>query len=273
MNGASSGVGGPAATGSWSNTNNNWNTASDGSSATPGIWTASDTAVFAAGTDATGAYTVTIINQETAAGLTLEEGSVSIGAGSSTGVTLQGMGTLSVAANATMNINSTLVGTDSNADGFVKSGDGTLIFSQNELIEGERDINGGVLKISNQLNISEHSFNPNNRRRHTSSERRHSDSNEFGKWRIVHQPGNLPGYWSEQRNGQLLHQRSRCHHDLWNRHFRCEYHRDPRARAPLYKTGTGEFRVEGAGMQNNTFPKLVVLGGLYRIGSAHRRQL
>ena len=66
-----------------------------GASAT-GAWIAGDTAVFAAGTDAINAYTVTLGAAQTAAGLTVEEGTVSL-AGSALTI---GAGTIRIESGA-----------------------------------------------------------------------------------------------------------------------------------------------------------------------------
>src|SRR6478672_10628164 len=53
------GAGGPTPSGTWDTTTANWNINADGSGV-PTTWTAGDNAVFAAGSDATGSFTVTI---------------------------------------------------------------------------------------------------------------------------------------------------------------------------------------------------------------------
>ncbi len=101
-NGATLGAGGAAPTGIWG-TDAFWSTDSAGGVATA-AWTSGDTAVFAAGTDAIGAYTVTVNGTQTAGGLTIEEGSVSF----ATGTVSVGAGAIVVGAGATLS-------TDSNA--------------------------------------------------------------------------------------------------------------------------------------------------------------
>src|SRR3954454_15902074 len=71
-----SGAGGPTPSGTWdTGTTANWNTNSDGTGI-PATWTAGDSAVFAAGGDATGAYTVTLAANQTLGALTVEEGTI-----------------------------------------------------------------------------------------------------------------------------------------------------------------------------------------------------
>src|SRR6478609_1677061 len=82
-NGATSGAGGSVPAGTW-NTGGltNWTTNSNGTSATT-TWTAGDSAIFAAGSDATGNYTVTLNGTQTASGVSVEEGFVNFDSGGS----------------------------------------------------------------------------------------------------------------------------------------------------------------------------------------------
>ncbi|MDB6170933.1 MAG: putative autotransporter protein [Chthoniobacteraceae bacterium] len=69
------GAGGPLPDGNWENAN--WTLSPAGTE--PGsFWDPSDSAVFAAGTDATGAYTITLNAVQNASGLTVQEGTVSL---------------------------------------------------------------------------------------------------------------------------------------------------------------------------------------------------
>src|SRR5262245_1574041 len=75
VNGAdTTGAGGPAATGAWNTTTGlNWNKDPNGDNTMgpTAAWVNGDTAVFSAGSDATGAFTVTASGTPTAAGLTI----------------------------------------------------------------------------------------------------------------------------------------------------------------------------------------------------------
>src|SRR4051812_40066077 len=75
INGTTVGAGGSAPTGSWGPSFANWTADFDGASATE-TWTDGSVAVFAAGTDATGSYTVTIdpAQSPVVAGIRVEEG-------------------------------------------------------------------------------------------------------------------------------------------------------------------------------------------------------
>ncbi|HEX8521083.1 MAG TPA: autotransporter-associated beta strand repeat-containing protein [Tepidisphaeraceae bacterium] len=78
-NGATPGAG-AAPGGNWDTTTSNWSTDSTGSVAGT-TWAANDTAIFSAGSDATGAYTVTLSGSQSAAGIKIEEGTLSLSTG------------------------------------------------------------------------------------------------------------------------------------------------------------------------------------------------
>jgi len=93
------------ATGNWGGASAStfWSPSALGDAATTATWNTADTAVFAAGTDVTGAYTVTLGAAQTAAGLNVEEGTVSL-AGSALTV---GAGTVVIESGAKLSIPST----------------------------------------------------------------------------------------------------------------------------------------------------------------------
>ena len=97
-NGNTTAGAGATPTGTWG-TSLFWNTDSGGlgASATAG-WTAGDTAVFSAGTDATGSYTVTVSGTQTAGGLNVEEGTVAL----ATGTVSLGGGGIVISSGATL---------------------------------------------------------------------------------------------------------------------------------------------------------------------------
>ena len=91
VNGAAPGAGGPVATGVWSAVAPNWSAAPGGGVPTAG-WAAGSTAVFSAGADAVGAFTVTLGPAAPipgVAGMIVEEGAVTIASGgAASGLTL-----------------------------------------------------------------------------------------------------------------------------------------------------------------------------------------
>jgi hypothetical protein len=74
VNGSTAGAGGPTPSGTWDATATNWNPVVDGTGTTQAWTNTADTAVFSAGTDATGAYTITITGTQTTGGVTIEDG-------------------------------------------------------------------------------------------------------------------------------------------------------------------------------------------------------
>src|SRR4030095_8430194 len=93
---------GTTPTGTWDGATLNWNTDSAGVAA-PGVWAAGETAVFSAGSDATGTYTVTLSSPQTAGGLSFEEGSPTV-TGST--LTLNSGSIIDVAPSRTVTISS-----------------------------------------------------------------------------------------------------------------------------------------------------------------------
>ena len=75
INGTTAGAGGATPSGTWDGATSNWSTDATGSSGTS-TWGADNVAVFSAGTDATGSYTITVDGTQSARGLWLQEGSV-----------------------------------------------------------------------------------------------------------------------------------------------------------------------------------------------------
>ena len=159
INGAASGAGGSAPSGNWDLVTKNWNTDSFGASATT-TWTAGDAAAFAAGTDATGAYTVTIPTGVMIPGvntITTEEGNVTIACADSTsGLVLTG-GTITLANAAT--ISASIGGS---AGLIASGGTGTLTLSGSNSFSGQTQILSAgriVLTNSNALGSSDPASN------------------------------------------------------------------------------------------------------------------
>lgn len=84
-NGNAAGAGGATPGGNWSSTVPTWGNSAGTATTLP--WVDGDTAVFAAGTDATGAYIATVVNPITVAGITREEGSPTVSAGAANVIT------------------------------------------------------------------------------------------------------------------------------------------------------------------------------------------
>lgn len=136
INGTGTGAGGATPEGTWNSANTNWNSNSGGTAATA-AWVAGNRAYFAAGTDATGAYTVTVDGTQSIDNLDVQEGHVTL-AGTNGG-------TLSDATNELVltvygNSSLTLAGTLSfNAIGFQKLQSGTLNIQTNFIPTGTKN--------------------------------------------------------------------------------------------------------------------------------------
>jgi autotransporter-associated beta strand protein len=103
INGQLPGAGGPLPSGDWEAAN--WTLSPNGTDA-GSFWDPADNAVFAAGSDATGAYTISLNSVQSAAGLTVQEGVVSLaGAGlniDSSTVTIESGAKLSIPSAANL---------------------------------------------------------------------------------------------------------------------------------------------------------------------------
>src|SRR4029450_9750481 len=89
--------------GTWDLSGFNWNPNPAGTDPV-GTWIPGETAVFSAGTDATDPYTVNVSGTQTAAGLVIEEGAVTL----SGGAVAIGGGTVVVGPGASLITNSSL---------------------------------------------------------------------------------------------------------------------------------------------------------------------
>jgi fibronectin-binding autotransporter adhesin len=141
-NGATAGAGtSPSATWSTAGADKNWSTSSAGTAATA-KWVNGRIAVFSAGTDATGSYTVTVSGTVSTAGITVEEGDPTFSGGK---ITLSGSTPqISVNAGSTLTFNSQLSGTA----GFTKSGSGILTLgSTANAYTGATTVNAGTLLL------------------------------------------------------------------------------------------------------------------------------
>jgi hypothetical protein len=104
LNGTTAGAGSATPTGVWSTTVANWNPLANGTGTTA-VWNNGDAAVFSAGTDATGSFTVSFTNNQSvsASSITIEEGSPTINMTSGSGSTLSiGAGGITINSGATL---------------------------------------------------------------------------------------------------------------------------------------------------------------------------
>jgi len=144
-NSSTAGAGGASPSGTWVNNNGapnrNWSTSSAGT-ATTARWDDGNYAVFSAGTDATGSYTVTVSDTVSVSGITVEEGSPTF----SGGIINFGDSTPDFIVNAgTTTVGSQITG----SDGLIKGGGGTLILTNNaNSWTGPFIINAGLVQLN-----------------------------------------------------------------------------------------------------------------------------
>lgn len=148
-NDTASGAGNTPA-GTWDAGSLFWNTASDGT-ATAGAWADGNVAVFAAGIDATNAYTVTVSGTQNPAGINFEEGTVTL-----TGGNLNPSGSISVANGLSASIGSIIGG----AITLNKVGAGTLAITANNTFSSGITVNEGVLSFPLETSATAGSANP-----------------------------------------------------------------------------------------------------------------
>jgi len=119
LDGTTAGAGGGATpTGVWDATSTFWNPAADGTGITA-AWQSGDTAVFSAGTTATGSYLINIAGTQDIGGLTFKDGIASLSGGT---LNLTTASTFSVANSARGNVAATISGNN----GLTKTGNGVL---------------------------------------------------------------------------------------------------------------------------------------------------
>jgi fibronectin-binding autotransporter adhesin len=153
LDGSMAGAGGATPTGTWDAGNTFWNATADGTSSTA-AWTAGRTAAFAAGTNATGSYTVTVSGSQDIGGLTFEEGTVTLTGG--TALRMIYDSAIFVATNRTATIE-TPITQDATARQLTKIAPGTLVLSGSNAYTSNTVISAGVLSIPSIANAGANS--------------------------------------------------------------------------------------------------------------------
>ena len=146
MNLAAAGAGGPAATGTWDGLATNWNPKTDGTDPVA-AWSANSVAVFAAGTDATDPYTVTVDSTQDLSGLTFEEGTVTLANGTSGVLRLTGDSAVNVATGRTATVGVPF-SDDGSARKLAKVGAGMLSLVGDLSYTGATNVAQGTLILS-----------------------------------------------------------------------------------------------------------------------------
>jgi autotransporter-associated beta strand protein len=142
--GGTPGAGGATPTGTWG-VNSYWSSSAAGDVATA-AWTAGRTAAFAAGTDAAGAYTVTVDGTQDIGGLTFEEGTVTLSGGTALRMVSDSVAYVaSVSQTATV---ATVISEDASSRSLVKGGTGALVLSSANSYTGPTTVSAGTLKLA-----------------------------------------------------------------------------------------------------------------------------
>ncbi|BCU77804.1 autotransporter-associated beta strand repeat-containing protein [Luteolibacter sp. LG18] len=148
IDGATAGAGGTAPAGTWSTAATNWSADSAGGAATA-AWVNGDSAIFSAGTNATGTFTVTN-SGVTVDNITQQEGKITIN--SSTLTLADTSMTLDVQTRTTgdydLRINSVIANSGAGASGIIKNGAGILhMGTGTNTFSGGLTLNNGTVAI------------------------------------------------------------------------------------------------------------------------------
>jgi autotransporter-associated beta strand protein len=139
-NGNAAGAGSAAPFGIWG-TDSFWSPNLAGDAATA-AWQSGSDAIFAAGSDAIGSYTVTVTGTQSLGGLFVEEGNLTL-----TGDALD-FSDLSPAANVSAGATATISSVITGNSGLLKQGPGSLTLSGNNNFAGNINIAAGVLNVA-----------------------------------------------------------------------------------------------------------------------------
>jgi fibronectin-binding autotransporter adhesin len=144
IDGGTAGAGGATPAGMWDTTTPNWNLDQQGDADLGGAttWTPGDDAIFSAGTDASGPFTVTLDGTQLANSVTFQEGTVTLSGGQ---LDLTGAGTVTTITGTTQTINSVVGGSVA----LIKAGADRLILGGANVYSGGTSISAGTLQFAN----------------------------------------------------------------------------------------------------------------------------
>ena len=138
IDGFTAGAGGANPSGTWDSSTTNWSGSSAGSVATQ-AWIDNFGAVFSAGSNATGAYTITVSGTQSAASVTFEDGTPTL-----TGGTLNLSGGL-VSANT--GVTATIASDITGSAGLNKTGNGVVVLSGTNTYGSSTTVSAGTLQF------------------------------------------------------------------------------------------------------------------------------
>jgi fibronectin-binding autotransporter adhesin len=144
--------GGDAPAGIWDMFTPNWSINANGTADTA-EWLDGNIAVFAAGTTATGSYSVTLSGTLTASAVNVEEGTVTLTGGN---LDFSGSSTIDVAAGSAATVSSVVGGSSV----LTKTSAGTLALTANNTFTAGIAVNEGVLSFSGESSATVGSANP-----------------------------------------------------------------------------------------------------------------
>jgi fibronectin-binding autotransporter adhesin len=156
---ATIGAGGPAATGAWNGTAINWNLDPNGGAAMGPVaaWVNGDTAIFSAGNDAAGEFTVTPSGTPEAAGIIFEEGTITLANNTNSTINVS-TGTVELKAGTTL-ITANSGGTTNTGISFVSGG--KYLISGNATLRTTNPGTGGsfvhssaAIELANSANLT-----------------------------------------------------------------------------------------------------------------------
>lgn len=147
INGKTSGAGGTSPSDTWATSggsNKNWTTSSGGTSNTT-WWSSGANAVFSAGTNATGSYTVTVSGTQNVSGITVQEGSPTLSGGTIN--FSDSSPDIRVAAGRSLTFDSNLTSSSNNLRLGSATYTGTTVFANDLSLAGTVTLAGGTLRL------------------------------------------------------------------------------------------------------------------------------
>jgi autotransporter-associated beta strand protein len=148
LNGSTAGSGGPTPGGTWNAVDPNWNDSGNGAGTGTVAWAAGgQIAAFAAGTDATGPYAVTVEGTRDIGGLKFSKGTVTLSAGAGANLRMVRDSKVYVESGLTATVQAP-ISDDGSARGLGLSGPGTLVLSGDNTYTGATIVPVGTLVLS-----------------------------------------------------------------------------------------------------------------------------